>query len=187
MQTAQKKEAHEGSREPVEESLPKIELGILINTNWAVNHRRLQISKYLASVAPKPQTAKPSAVRSQRLCLRPPTPPLPPIRSSGIRQGYRTGSGVGVHLCPRLPFRDCGDAQSDWRSIARSGCRAVLSKQRYCEKKRSARNQLPWSDLCEHLGMGDVSRRSHSLSAVRSLLRRDRSRACGPWAQGCAA
>jgi hypothetical protein len=37
----------------------------------------------------------------------------PPFPSSGIRQGYRTGSGVGVHLCPRLPFRDCGDAQSD--------------------------------------------------------------------------
>jgi hypothetical protein len=38
----------------------------------------------------------------------------------------------------------------------------------YCENKRSAGNQLPWSDLCEHLGMRDVSRRSYSVSAVRA-------------------
>jgi hypothetical protein len=43
-QIAQKKEAREGPREPVEESQRKSS-GILINTNRAVNHRRLQISK----------------------------------------------------------------------------------------------------------------------------------------------
>ena len=36
-----------------------------------VNLCRLIRSKYLAGVAIKPQTAKPSAIRSQRLCFRP--------------------------------------------------------------------------------------------------------------------
>jgi hypothetical protein len=43
-----------------------------------------------------------------------------PAIARGIAGGRdRTGSGVGVHLHPLLPFRGCGDAQSDRLTIAR--------------------------------------------------------------------
>jgi hypothetical protein len=46
------------------------------------------------------KTAKPSAVRSQRLCLW-----SPPCRVLGRHAlGFRTGNGVGVHLRPQLPL-----------------------------------------------------------------------------------
>ncbi len=53
-----------------------------------------------------------------------------------------------------LSFRDCGDAQSDHRSIARSSTHGCAFRATLCEKERSAGNQLPWSDLRGHLGMG---------------------------------
>jgi hypothetical protein len=57
-----RKEAREGSREPSKlEGLPKSSSGIFGPTPTRVNLCRLLISKYLASVAPKPQTAKPPA------------------------------------------------------------------------------------------------------------------------------
>ena len=40
------------------------------------------------------QTAKPSAVRSQRLCLHPPRPRRPPVTSHGIRQGVEPAAGM---------------------------------------------------------------------------------------------
>src|SRR5215471_5190089 len=46
-----------------------------------------QRSKYFAGVAIKPQTAKPSAVRSQRLCLRPPTCRVLGQHSLGVETG----------------------------------------------------------------------------------------------------
>ena len=46
-----------------------------------------QQSKYFAGVAIKPQTAKPSAVRSQWLCLRPPTCRVLGQHSLGVETG----------------------------------------------------------------------------------------------------
>ena len=65
----------------------------------------------------------------------------PPVPSRGIRQGYRTGTGASVHLCRLLPFRGCGNAQSDQHTIARSrvhGCSFRATLGRICSRWNNA-------------------------------------------------
>jgi len=51
------------------------------------------------------QTAKPSAVRSQRLCLHPPRPRRTPVTSHGIRQGVEPAAGT--HSARQQKHSDC--------------------------------------------------------------------------------
>jgi hypothetical protein len=94
----------------------------------------------------KPETAKPSATRSQRLCLRPPTLPSPPIPSSGIRQGYRTETCVGVRLVPAILPRLRGRPVRPAQHSAIKRTWLCFPSNAYCERERSAGNQLPWSE-----------------------------------------
>jgi hypothetical protein len=64
------------------------------------------------------QTAKPSAVRSQRLCLRPPKPYRAPNPSHGIGMVVELAVKQGDDASPSSLVASQRDAQSDKETIA---------------------------------------------------------------------
>jgi hypothetical protein len=122
----------------------------------------------------KPETAKPSAVtQPTALPSSPNAAVAPQFPQAAFGRVIEPGPAWVCTLSP-LSFRDCGDAQSDQRSIARSSAQGCAFRATLLQKKRSAGNQLPWSDLCEHLGMGMspgevIAYRLYAVFASRSL------------------
>jgi hypothetical protein len=117
-QIAQKKEAREGVPRAFEVKENYQARASSAENQPAVNHRHLQIAKYLASVALRPQTAKPPAGLArggfafvpQDRCRA----PFPHTASAGLSK--LTVKRVLLHLRPS--FASTGTIQSDQGRIA---------------------------------------------------------------------